>query len=57
MRRRGRGRAGHDLVWRLRAGDATFAARPPAGISASEGDTVLVRASRVYGFDADGRAL
>jgi ABC-type sugar transport system ATPase subunit len=50
-------RAGHDLVWRLRAGASTFAARPPAGSRASEGDTVLVRAARVYGFDADGRAL
>ena len=50
-------RAGHDLVWRLRAGDATFAARPPAGSQASEGDTVRVRAARVYGFDAEGRAL
>jgi multiple sugar transport system ATP-binding protein len=50
-------RAGHDVVWQLRAGAARFAARPPAGAHATEGDTVRVRAAQVHGFDAEGRLL
>jgi ABC-type sugar transport system ATPase subunit len=49
-------RAGHDVVWRLRAGEVRFAARPPEGAVAQEGDTVRVRARRVHRFDAEGRA-
>ena len=49
-------RAGHDVVWRLRAGDVAFAARPGEGAHAGVGDTVRVRARRLYRFDAEGRA-
>jgi ABC-type sugar transport system ATPase subunit len=49
--------AGHDVVWRVRAGSAVFAVRPGAGATAAEGDRVRVRATKLHRFDAEGRVL
>jgi multiple sugar transport system ATP-binding protein len=53
-------RIGHERIWHLRAGERLLAARPPAGLSAAEGDVlgVAIEPEGVRLFDPDtGAAL